>query len=210
MSARNLFERTIEGIIQCVWAITGGVSFTLLFSPLLLAGTLITTGTLTTVPWSLGLIMKNYFQLLAYLIFPWVSALKMTDFPTSPSAALHFMEVKHLFWFALVGFVMASGILFFWIQWLRVERRHWLMTRSIRVAEWLPVIFFVLVLVLGFDTVFVGFHHLFFHNNAWLFDPATDPIIEVLTETFFLICAVMVVVVYEGELWWLKHSILKR
>ena len=39
---------------------------------------------------SLGTIMKNYTQLLDYLLLPFKNKLQMSDFPTSLSAARHF------------------------------------------------------------------------------------------------------------------------
>ncbi|MDO4671184.1 MAG: TIGR01906 family membrane protein [Aerococcus sp.] len=192
-----------------LWALGAGVVGTLLISPALLAATLSATGEVTTLSWSLGTIMKNYWQLLAYLILPWTSTLNMSDFPTSPSAALHFMEVKHLFWLMFLIFVMASGILYFWLRWVHEEQHEWWLARSLRWVMSVPAIFVALLVALGFDRVFIGFHHLFFHNNAWLFDPTTDPIILVLTENFFLVCAVVVILIYEGGLWWLKRSLLK-
>ncbi|WP_252897795.1 lipoprotein intramolecular transacylase Lit [Amylolactobacillus amylophilus] len=38
---------------------------------------------------------------------------------------------------------------------------------------------------MNFDAFFVFFHGIFFHNSDWLFDPVTDPIINVLSENFF-------------------------
>jgi len=48
---------------------------------------------------------------------------------------------------------------------------------------------------LNFDAAFVIFHQLFFKNDFWLFDPATDPIILLLPDTFFLHCAVIIVLI---------------
>ncbi|WP_201330538.1 lipoprotein intramolecular transacylase Lit, partial [Lactobacillus nasalidis] len=48
-----------------------------------------------------------------------------------------------------------------------------------------------------FDSFFRIFHTFFFHNNNWLFDPATDPVINVLTEGFFAACFAVGGVIYE-------------
>lgn len=39
--------------------------------------------------------------------------------------------------------------------------------------------------VIDFNTVFVQFHHLFFDNDQWIFDPATDYMIRMLPEGLF-------------------------
>ena len=45
-----------------------------------------------------------------------------------------------------------------------------------------------------FNAAFVLFHKIFFSNDMWLFDPATDPIINILPEDFFLVCGVFIAV----------------
>lgn len=42
-----------------------------------------------------------------------------------------------------------------------------------------------LVCALDFNRAFIAFHHLFFTNDLWLLDPATDLMIRLLPETFF-------------------------
>lgn len=210
MSSKAFGRRLIEGGVALIWALGGSVVTTLLLSPALLALTLTLDGELAQLPWSLGTIMRNYFQLLGYLLSPWTSTLHMTDFPTSPSAAFHFMEVKHLFWLAFAVFVMFSGLLFFWLQERSSQEPSRWLSRTLDVVMGIPFVLVALIIWQGFDRIFVGFHHLLFNNSAWLFDPATDPIILVLSETFFLICALSVMMCYEFGLWWLRRSLLKR
>ncbi len=58
--------------------------------------------------------------------------------------------------------------------------------------------FFALIAVLGlaiavnFSQAFVLFHHLFFDNDLWLFDPATDLMINMLPEGLFMDFAVRI------------------
>lgn len=44
----------------------------------------------------------------------------------------------------------------------------------------------------NWDKAFVTFHHIFFNNDYWIFDPVKDPVITILPDTFFLHCAVMI------------------
>ncbi|MCT7870035.1 MAG: DUF1461 domain-containing protein, partial [Lactobacillus crispatus] len=60
----------------------------------------------------------------------------------------------------------------------------------------LPIIIFPFA-VTNFDSFFVIFHHILFNNSDWLFDPNTDPIINVLTEGFFASCFAVAGVIYE-------------
>ena len=50
-------------------------------------------------------------------------------------------------------------------------------------------------LSIDFDRSFVLFHKIFFNNNYWLFDPTTDPVITMLPDTFFMHCAIMIIVI---------------
>jgi integral membrane protein (TIGR01906 family) len=47
-----------------------------------------------------------------------------------------------------------------------------------------------ILIALNWEQAFITFHHIFFRNDYWLFDPATDPIIVILPDAFFLHCAV--------------------
>ena len=51
-----------------------------------------------------------------------------------------------------------------------------------------------------FNAVFVEFHHLFFDNDLWLFDPAEDYMIRMLPEGLFLDMVVRIGVLFAGAL----------
>lgn len=59
--------------------------------------------------------------------------------------------------------------------------------KSVRFFSFLPVIFVFIFLITNFDQFFIEFHHILFRNSNWIFDPAKDPIINVLPEEFFQI-----------------------
>ena len=48
---------------------------------------------------------------------------------------------------------------------------------------------------INFDTTFVIFHSIFFPGKSnWIFDPEIDEIINILPETFFMRCAILIIV----------------
>mgnify|MGYP003420509014 CR=1 FL=1 len=49
-----------------------------------------------------------------------------------------------------------------------------------------------LLMALNWDKAFVVFHKIAFDNDYWIFDAATDPVITILPDTFFLHCAAMI------------------
>lgn len=55
----------------------------------------------------------------------------------------------------------------------------------------LPAVLGILI-ALNWQTVFVLFHRIVFNNNYWIFDPATDPVITILPDAFFMHCALLI------------------
>ena len=63
---------------------------------------------------------------------------------------------------------------------------------------------FAIVIAVGcsinFDASFRLFHHIFFTNNLWIFDPTTDYMINMLPEGFFFDFVVRIALVFGGFL----------
>ncbi|WEV40196.1 TIGR01906 family membrane protein [Lactobacillus sp. ESL0684] len=183
-------------IYHFIFAITSSVVGALIASwPLLIVFVLVQK-TSQTVNLTLGQIMHNYNQLLWYLIWPLQTKLAMTDFPTSPLAAEHFAEVKRLFILAIVAFLCCLVIYL-----LHKKNKN---NKALKLNKVWALLFLLLPIALlpfaltNFDSFFIAFHHLFFAgSNTWLFDPATDPIINVLTEGFFASCFAVAGIIYE-------------
>jgi len=64
---------------------------------------------------------------------------------------------------------------------------------------WGPMLLLIVFTILGvwgaldFDGLFTGFHQVFFPGKTnWLFDPATDPIICLMPQEFFMNCAILI------------------
>lgn len=141
-------------------------------------------------------LLHNFDQLMRYLNLPWVESLKMTDFPVSASGALHFYEVKKLF-LLNYGLLLATIVpSFFYLRHLIKQQRLWTMIQPFRIAVAVPIVIAFLMAV-NFDRFFIMFHGVFFNNDAWIFNPATDPIINVLPETSFLHCFILFFVLLE-------------
>ncbi|MBF8808429.1 MAG: TIGR01906 family membrane protein [Enterococcus lacertideformus] len=130
-------------------------------------------------------LLKNYDQLMFYLNNPFQEVLKLQDFPISASGAHHFYEVKKLF---LLDYVVFLSMLFpsiYYIRYLNKNKRFWRLIRPFQIGMLIPVVF-AFMMMMGFDRFFILFHETFFNNDDWLFNPATDPIINVLPEQFFM------------------------
>lgn len=130
-------------------------------------------------------LLKNFDQLMNYLNNPFNHVLQLSDFPSSKSGAFHFYEVKRLFLlcYGVLLVTIIPSVLF--VFRLIKSKRMWRLIRPFQWGMIIPV-FFGALMAIGFDQFFVAFHSIFFNNDAWLFDPATDPIINVLPEEFFM------------------------
>ena len=69
--------------------------------------------------------------------------------------------------------------------------KYFLRSASI-ITVLLPVIVGILCAV-NWDAAFTLFHEIMFRNDYWIFDEATDPVIMILPDAFFLHCAVMII-----------------
>lgn len=142
-------------------------------------------------------LMGNYRILLDYLNKPWINELRMPDFPSSESGLFHFYEVKLLFMLDYVILMLSAIGSFFYVRYLKQQRRIWVLIKPFAVASIVPVVLLFFIAV-NFDRVFVLFHEIFFNNDAWIFNPAADPIINALPQDFFMYCFILVFVMMEG------------
>lgn len=148
---------------------------------------------------SKDVLMENYRVLLNYLNLPWVSELNFPDFPSSESGLFHFYEVKRLFILDYALALITAVGSFFYIRYIKKNQLFWKLVRPFQAGIAIPFVVFFMIAV-NFDQLFVTFHKLFFNNDAWLFNPSTDPIILALPETFFMHCFILAFVLIEIQL----------
>lgn len=144
-------------------------------------------------------LLKNFNVLMTYLTNPLSHTLAMPDFPSSASGLKHFGDVKHLFHLAQAVFILLAYPS--WLFWKnsRAEKSLFLHQRAFTLAAILPIVIAVVGLLIGFDQFFTLFHEMLFPgDSSWLFNPATDPIIWVLPEEYFMHCFIIFFVTYEA------------
>ncbi|MGX7030713.1 TIGR01906 family membrane protein [Vagococcus zengguangii] len=144
-----------------------------------------------------GTLLSNYHQLMGYLNHPFIKTLKMDDFPVSESGAFHFYEVKRLFILNYALLIVTSIPAVCFVKQLWQSNRLWIIKQALAYTALVPVILGFVMLV-AFDQVFIAFHHLMFNNDAWLFDPVTDPVIMALPEQYFFHCFALAVILFEA------------
>jgi integral membrane protein (TIGR01906 family) len=130
-------------------------------------------------------IVKNYDVLVDYLRPSYKGELHFPTFPMSAEAKQHFVEVKDLF--TAMNYIMYAAII---LSILGII--IYIIKRNNRFLKWASIFLILLPVLLAvpfavnFDKTFDIFHMIFFRNDYWLFDPTTDPIINVLPQAFFM------------------------
>lgn len=162
--------------------------------------------------YSAEMIRENYDVLIDYnLIGKGKKVLEFPDFPMSESGKIHFEEVRDIF-LAIQYVCFISGLLYviFLVQQI-CEGEHRSLKRTAICSLVIPLVLGTLA-VLFWDKVFVIFHKLCFRNDYWLFDPVTDPIINILPDAFFFHCAIAIVslILVGSLLCWIFYWYLQR
>ena len=67
-------------------------------------------------------------------------------------------------------------------------------------AVTVAALLFLIACAVDFNTVFVKFHHIFFDNDLWIFDPAEDYMIRMLPEGLFFDMVVRIGCIFAGLL----------
>lgn len=194
MSRKKYFKITdiFVGFIFTILFLSLGIIFTINFRPLYYLDV-----KLLDIPETSGLsqeeIIENYDALIDYSSPFYKDRLSFPSLDASPSGIQHFEEVKDIFvacyLLAAFSLIAATGII---VYKSRKKDISYLLVSSIT-AIVLPVIV-GLLLALDFDKAFLIFHKIFFKNDYWIFDPLTDPVINILPATFFLHCAFLIII----------------
>lgn len=137
-------------------------------------------------------IRRNYSTLMEYCLSLREKDLELEKLPMSDSGRSHFRDVRQLFTLIqLVGFVSALCTALLGAFLLIRQRSGNFITLGAYLALLIPIGLAV-PFIFHFDKAFIQFHQLCFSNEDWLFDPATDPIINYLPEAFFMKMAFLI------------------
>lgn len=141
----------------------------------------------------------DYVRIIEYLQLPWISSLKLHYFFSSAKGLQHFRDVKGLILFNnFVGLVLVP-VGAYLLHRLNNKSLTWLLMTPIKVVTTVSLVIIALMLV-NFEQVFVTFHEVLFRNQDWIFDPNTDPVINMLPDTFFLECFLLFFILFFGGL----------
>ncbi|EKQ57854.1 MULTISPECIES: TIGR01906 family membrane protein [unclassified Clostridium] len=141
-------------------------------------------------------LMDNYKRVINYVQNPFDKELVLNNVPMSEFGRIHFFEVKRIF---VALYIISIVFVLIMIFKLITNKNKDLGKRliedfngSMNIAA-LIFIFVSIAAAIDFSKTFYFFHKIFFRNNYWIFDPATDPIINALPEEFFMTELILVV-----------------
>ena len=180
-------------VFSILWIIALSVTLTIFLAIPLFFGEIFWYQLTDLVQMTAGKIGHNFLILMNYLINPLETKLSMPDFPSSASGLHNFAEVKNLF---MLVFFLTIILIPFIIRFMK-ENLSLVFHNALRVVMLFPLAIGVIAWLIGFDQFFVAFHEVLFRDNSWLFDPATDPIISVLPEQFFMHSFLIFLLIYE-------------
>ncbi len=142
---------------------------------------------------STEVILRNYHAVMDYLSpfknIPFV----LPDLAFSESGAQHFADVKVVFNGFYVAGLISIVIYFVALFLIRKNSRAVLRVSGITTLA-LPVALLGFMAI-DFSSAFILFHNVFFSNELWWFDPAVDPVIEILPAEFFMHCGIVIALV---------------
>ena len=144
-------------------------------------------------------IRYNFDILLNYLTNPFSQVLQMPDLPSSVVGLHHFAVVKNLFHLVQLVALLTLPSFYFFVK--RIVKKGFLSLfgKSLLALVVLPLLIGLLGVLIDFEQSFTLFHQiLFMGDDSWLFDPAKDPVIMILPETFFLHAFLLFLVLYES------------
>lgn len=164
-----------------------GLLFVLLFRPLYLFD-LQTLHLAETTGYSREEILENYGYLIRTCLPFFSGTFHLPTLPSSASGIQHFAEVRQIFRGIYILSTL-SVLLLLPIVYLKNRKHDYRFLKTSGLLVLLLPIVLIFLCAVSFHTVFMLMHKLLFRNDLWLFDPVTDPIIELLPEEYFLHCA---------------------
>lgn len=137
--------------------------------------------------------LRNYKAVMDFLSPFKKTAFNLPDLAFSETGAIHFDECRDIF----VGLYVIGAVSAVLIAALAIIAAKRKINKKYLLASSITTVALPLLLLgffaIDFDAVFVIFHKLFFNNDYWYFDYTTDPIINILPQTFFMHCAIIIV-----------------
>jgi integral membrane protein (TIGR01906 family) len=139
-------------------------------------------------------ILDNYQAMIDYNNLGGPDTLSFPTLSMSEGGRIHFEEVRTIFYTIEYAMIVCGAVTVFALIFTcrRKLYAYRLWTGIFTIA--LPAAVGLMAAV-SWDSFFVFFHHVMFNNDYWIFDSATDPVITILPDGYFLHCVIMIIAV---------------
>ncbi|WP_346929376.1 TIGR01906 family membrane protein [Clostridium sp.] len=132
---------------------------------------------------------ENYSYVIDYLLYSNNDKFELPSLKSSEAGDFHFKEVKELFSLAKITILsLAIMLTILFVLYTRIYKSYNYI-KYISIISIITPLITSIVISTNFKFFFTVFHKIFFNNDKWIFDPITDPIINILPEEFFALCA---------------------
>lgn len=111
---------------------------------------------------------------------------ELKSYTASKTARIHFLEVRNIF-MTIRSFMVSCLLIGILILLIDREKRYFNCKLNMQINLIGSVILLVLFLFWQ-DYFYVLFHKLIFDNNYWIFDNEVDTIINILPQSYFVLC----------------------
>ena len=138
----------------------------------------------------------EYGSIIDFINNPKTTDLSFESFTLSNNALYHFVEVRKIFIGIYIFLIFSISLL---VIYLLINKK-----RIKKAIGNIPVISLLITIVtnfviigssmVNFNYLFKIFHEIIFTNDYWIFDTVKDSIILALPEEFFLLCAIIIIV----------------
>ena len=138
-------------------------------------------------------ILANYQAVIDYNNLGGPDTLEFPTLAMSQGGRIHFEEVRRIFHAMQYAMIICGALTIFAVVFtIRKKILSYRLWSGIFTIA-LPSVVGIMAAV-SWDNFFVFFHQVMFNNDYWIFDAATDPVITILPDGYFLHCLIMIVV----------------
>ena len=145
---------------------------------------------------STEILVDNYKRIIYFVQNPFKKELVLNNLAMSSLGKTHFFEVRQIFIVLYIISIIFISIMIFKILTNKNNGLGKKIIKSFNSSVNIIALIFTSVSIavaIDFSKTFYFFHKIFFRNDYWIFDPATDPIINSLPEELFMIELVLVI-----------------
>jgi integral membrane protein (TIGR01906 family) len=139
-------------------------------------------------------LIENYDYLIDYNLKRTVGEFKLPSLPSSHNGRIHFEEVRAIIQrlqkvLYICVVVSAVGAIYL------IRKSELVFLKLSAVITLVLPVSLAIPIAIDFEHSFKIFHKLMFDNDYWIFNPATDPVIDMLPEAYFMHEAVFIGVI---------------